>query len=236
MAWMALAILVAGFVRGYSGFGFSAMTIAASGLVMNPLHFVAVVVIWEMVMTVQAWENVGKDVDWRRVRLLLAGAVIGMPLGLWGLHAISENAARAVISGYILVMSLILLLGWRLRDQGAGAHFVAGVVSGLANAPGMGGLPVAAFFAAQTMAPAVFRATLVAYFPLLDIYSAPLYWWNGMVTWQTLWASLAGLPLVLLANWAGSRHFLQTDPQDFRRFAIMLLAGLASLGLLRAVL
>ena len=57
-----------------------------------------------------------------------------------------------------------------------------------------------------------------------------------MVTWQTLWASLAGLPLVLLANWAGSRHFLQTDPQDFRRFAIMLLAGLASLGLLRAVL
>jgi hypothetical protein len=82
----------------------------------------------------------------------------------------------------------------------------------------------------------VFRATLVAYFPLLDVYSAPLYWWSGMVTWGTIAASLIGLPLVLLANWLGSRHFLNTDPQDFRRFAILLLAGLAALGLLKAVL
>ena len=44
--WMAAVILVAGFVRGYSGFGFSAMVIAGSSLVMNPLHVVAVVVVW----------------------------------------------------------------------------------------------------------------------------------------------------------------------------------------------
>ena len=237
LCWMAVAVLVAGFVRGYSGFGFSAMTIAASSLVMNPLQFVAVVVIWEMVMTAQAWGNVGPDVDWRRVLLLLGGAVIGMPLGLWGLNAISEDAARAVISAYVLVMSLVLLAGWRLRGQvGAVPHFAAGIASGLANAPGMGGLPVAAFFAAQTMSPAVFRATLVAYFPALDIYSAPLYWWSGMVSWETLRASVIGLPLVLLANWLGSRHFLNTDPQDFRRFAILLLGGLALLGLIKAVI
>jgi hypothetical protein len=77
---------------------------------------------------------------------------------------------------------------------------------------------------------------LVAYFPLLDLYSAPIYWWGGMVTWDTLWIGLIGLPLVLLANWLGSRHFLRTDPQDFRRFAILLLAGLAALGLLKSVL
>jgi uncharacterized protein len=53
----------------------------------------------------------------------------------------------------------------------------------------MGGLPVAAFFAAQPMR-AVFRATLIAYFPLLDIYSAPLYWLAGLVSWDTLWAAL----------------------------------------------
>ena len=67
-----------------------------------------------------------------------------------------------------------------------GANVVAGLISGLANAPGMGGLPVAAFFAAQPMAAATFRATLIAYFPLLDLYSAPLYWWHGLVTWNTL--------------------------------------------------
>lgn len=237
LVWIAVAILVAGFVRGYCGFGFSAMAIAASGLVMNPLNFVAVVVIWETVMTVQAWKNVGPNVDWKRVGLLVAGAVLGLPLGLWALNSISEDAARAVISGYILVMSLILLAGWQIRRQvGWQGNFAAGIVSGLANAPGMGGLPVAAFFAAQSMPAAVFRATLVAYFPILDIYSAPIYWLNGMVTWDTLRLGLIGLPLVLLANWLGSRHFLKTDPQDFRRFAIILLMLLAALGLLKAVL
>lgn len=235
--FMALAILIAAFVRGYSGFGFSAMVIAASALVTNPLNTVAVVVICETVMSLQAWRGVGPDVDWRRVWLLLAGAALGMPLGLWALTTISEDGARAVISGYVLVMCLVLFAGWQLgREVRGTGNLLAGLVSGLANAPGMGGLPVAAFFAAQPMASNVFRATLVAYFPLLDIYSAPLYFLNGMVSWDTLWASLMALPMVFLGNWAGSRHFLNTDPQDFRKFAIGLLAALAMLGLLKAVL
>ena len=234
--FMAVTVLVAAFVRGYSGFGFSALVIAGSAIVTNPLNFVAVVVICETVMSLQAWKGLGRAVDWRRVWLLLAGAAVGMPLGLWALTSISEDAARAVISGYVLVMCLVLLAGWQMKGEaGTKANLAAGLVSGLANAPGMGGLPVAAFFAAQPMSAAVFRATLVAYFPLLDLYSAPLYFWNGMVSWDTLWASLMTLPMVFLGNWLGSRHFLNTDPQDFRRFAITLLAGLAGIGLLKSV-
>ena len=234
--WMAVAILIAALVRGYSGFGYSALVIAASSLVMNPLHMVAVVVILETAMSLQAWQSVGRDVDWRRVGFLLAGAAIGLPLGLWALTGISEDAARAIISGYVLVMCLVLVAGWQLRGEWRGSsNFAAGIVSGLANAPGMGGLPIAAFFAAQAIPANVFRATLIAYFPLLDIYSAPLYWWHGLVTWHTIWASVIALPLTFLGNWLGGRHFFNTDPQEFRRFAIVLLAVLASLGLLKAV-
>lgn len=236
--WMAVAILGAAFIRGYSGFGYSAIVIAASGVVTNPLNFVAVVVILETAMSVQAARGVRADVDWRRVWLLLAGAAVGLPLGLWILTGVSENTARAVISVYILIMCGVLLAGWRLEREvrTGGPNLLAGLISGLANAPGMGGLPVAAFFAAQPMAAATFRATLIAYFPILDLYSAPLYWWHGLVTWGTLWAALAALPLTFLGNWLGSRHFLNTDPQDFRRFAIGLLAVLAAMGLIRAVI
>jgi uncharacterized protein len=97
-------------------------------------------------------------------------------------------------------------------------------------------LPIAAFFAAQPMSATVFRATLIAFFPLLDVYSAPLYWWAGLVSWDTLWASLIALPVTFFGNWLGGRHFFGTDPQDFRRFAILLLAGLAGLGLIKALL
>lgn len=234
--WMAVAVLGAAFIRGYSGFGYSAMVIAASSLVMNPLNMVAVVVILETAMSVQAARGIAADVDWRRVGFMLAGAAVGLPLGLWLLTGISEDAARAAISAYVLAMCLVLLAGWRMGREARGvSNLGMGFVSGMANAPGMGGLPVAAFFAAQPMRAAVFRATLIAYFPLLDLYSAPLYWYAGLVSWDTLWASLIALPLTFLGNWLGGRHFLNTDPQDFRRFAILLLAGLAGMGLVKAM-
>lgn len=236
VTWMAAAIFVAAFVRGYSGFGFSAMVIAASSLVTNPLNFVAVVVILETSMSLQAAKGAGPDVDWSRVWWLMAGAAVGLPLGLWILTGVDEDTARALVSGYVLIMCVILLFGLRLAREVRGpANAVAGVVSGIANAPGMGGLPVAAFFAAQPMQASVFRATLIAYFPLLDLYSAPLYWWAGLVSWNTIWASLIALPVTFFGNWLGGRHFFGTDPQDFRRFAILLLAGLAALGLIKAM-
>ena len=141
-AYMAVAVLVAAFVRGYSGFGFSAMVIAASALVTNPLNTVAVVVICEAVMSVQSWRGAGANVDWRRVLYLLAGAMIGLPIGLWAINAIPVDAARAVISVYVLVMCAALLAGWTMpREAGRPAHVAAGVISGMANAAGMGGLP-----------------------------------------------------------------------------------------------
>jgi uncharacterized membrane protein YfcA len=122
------------------------------------------------------------------------------------------------------------------REAGRPAHVAAGVISGMANAAGMGGLPVAVFFAAQPIAAAVFRATLIAYFAALDIWTLPLMWGHGLVSRDTLVVTLAALPLIGFGTWLGGRHFLNTDPQDFRKFAILLLAALALLGLLKTVL
>ncbi|MBS0565332.1 MAG: sulfite exporter TauE/SafE family protein [Proteobacteria bacterium] len=234
-AYLGLAFLVAAFVRGYSGFGFSALVVSAAGLVTNPLNLVATVTFCEFLMTLQQWHLIRHDVDWRRVGLLMAGALAGVPLGLWALTSVGVDAARAAISLYVLAMCAALLGRWRLRTPpGGGAHLLAGVASGLANAPGMGGLPVVTFFAAQAMPAPVFRATLVAYFPFLDLFSAPLYWWHGMLTWDTLIVAALALPVIGLGVWLGGRHFLRTDPQEFRRFAILLLAFLAALGLVRS--
>ncbi|NUB43810.1 sulfite exporter TauE/SafE family protein [Fertoebacter nigrum] len=237
MAFMALAFLVAAFVRGYSGFGFSALVVAASGVVTNPLNFVAVVMICEFLMTFQLIGPAMARVSWWRVVTLMLGAMVGVPLGLWALTGIGAEAARAVVAIYVLVMCAALLAGWTLRaEAGRVAHVGAGLISGLANAAGMGGLPVAVFFAAQPIAAAVFRATLIAYFAALDIFTLPVMWGHGLVTRDTLIVTAASLPVVGLGVWLGGRHFLRTEPQSFRRFAIYLLAGLALMGLARSLL
>lgn len=235
--FMGLACLLAAFVRGYSGFGFSALVVSASALVMNPLHVVGVVMVCEFLMTFQQWRGVRADVDWMRVLALMVGAGIGLPLGLWGITRVGVDVARAIIAVYVLCMCAVMLRGWQIRtEQRFGQHLGVGIFAGMANAVGMAGLPVASYFTAQGMAAGVFRGTLIAYFAALDLVSIPLMWQSGIIVGDTFRLALGALPLMWIGIWAGGRHFLATDPQDFRKFAIGLLAALALINLVKVVL
>lgn len=234
--WMAAAFFLAAFVRGYSGFGFAALVISAGSLVMNPLHLVAVAILGDLALSVQQWAGIRRHIDWRRALMLFAGALVGVPLGLWILTSVPENTARAGIALYVLGMCLALLMGWRLPDRAGGpATLGTGVFSGVANGAGVGGLPVVVFFAAQSLAPVVFRATLIAYFTLLDLWTLPLLWHRGLIGTETWMILAVALPLFVLGTWLGGKRFLSATPSDFSQFAILVLMGLALLGLARAL-
>ncbi len=236
-AFMAMALFVAAYVRGYSGFGFAALVVSAASVVTNPLYFVPVVLLADIGMTVQQGRGIWQHIDWRRTAWLFAGALIGVPLGVFGLVHVGVDLARALIAGFVLVMCALLLAGWAFRGVvGVGSHMGVGIASGIANGAAVGGLPVAVFFAAQAVPAAVFRATLIAYFTALDAWSVPLMWGAGLVTRDTLVATVMAMPILVAGIWAGGRHFHRAAPADFRRFAIYLLAGLAGLGLVKAVL
>ena len=235
--WMGIAVFGAAFVRGYSGFGFAALIVSAAGLVTSPLYFVPVVVLADMVLTAQQARGIWREIDWRRVATLFAGALVGVPAGVALLTGLGIDTTRAIISVFVLAMCGLLLAGWSFRKpQGDASHVTVGVVSGLANGAAVGGLPVAVFFAAQALPPTVFRATMIAYFTALDIWTIPNFWAAGLITRDTLIATLLCLPLMSLGVWLGGRRFRAANPANFRRFAILLLATLALLGLGKSLL
>lgn len=235
-AWMALVLFGAAFVRGYSGFGFAALVVTGAALVTDPMLFVPVVLLADILLTIQQARGIWPHVDWRRAGALFAGCILGVPVGVHALAAMGVDTGRAVISVYVLAMCGLLLLGWRFQGHvGMPGHAGVGVLSGLANGAAVGGLPVAVFFAAQPIPAAIFRATLIAYFTLLDLWTLPVMAHAGMITRETFVVTALAMPILSLGVWLGGRHFLRTDPQNFRRFAILLLAILASLGLLKSV-
>ncbi len=236
IAWLAVAFPVSAFIRGYTGFGLGALVVTAGAVVMNPLPLIAMVIISDLAMTAQIWRSLRRDIDWRMVFVLFAGAAPALPLGLWVLTALPEDLARAVVAGFVMVMALALVMGWTLRrPAGRGLTLGTGVFSGLANAGGVGGLPVVVLLSAEGSAPRRFRATLIAYFIFLGLWTLPALWWNGLVTRDTLQATALALPLFLLGNWLGSRRFMAADPKDFRKLVNGLLLVLAALGLVRAL-
>ena len=232
--WVALVCLGAGYVRGYSGFGFAALVVTGTSLVTSPLAFVPVVILGDIALTAQQARGIRPDIDWRRVAGLFAGCVVTVPVSVWALTSVGVDAARAVIAGYVLGMCGLLLAGLRLRPGGDAGNLAVGLVSGLANGAAVGGLPVAVYFAAMDVAAATFRATLIAYFTLLDLWTLPVLAHAGVFTRDTLLAALIFFPLMSLGVWAGSRRFVRANPAGFRRFAIGLLAALALAGLARS--
>lgn len=235
--FLAGALLLAAFVRGYSGFGFAALVVTSSSLVTDPRHMIPVVIISDFLMTIQQWRSVKRHVDWRRTAALAIGAALGVPFGLWALGPLDADTARGLIAGFVLLMCALLIAGWRLRRRpGDAGHMGTGVISGMANAAAVGGLPVVVFFAAQGIGAASFRATLVAYFTFLDVWTVPMMHAAGMISRDTILATVLAFPFLVLGVWAGGRHFLRANPTEFRRFAILLLAVIATLALGKSLL
>ncbi len=239
VAWIWLAVITFGaaFVRGYSGFGNAALLIAGASLVADPMVFVPVIIVADIVLTLLQARDIRAHIDWKRILPMLVGSYLTIPVGVQILSRIGIDTARSVIAVFILVMCGFLLAGWRLhRMPGKTAHAGVGMVAGLANGASIGGLPAAAFFAASGVPAATFRASIIAYFTLMDLWTLPNMMVAGLVGRETLILAALGLPLMIAGIWAGSRHFLRASPESFRRFAIWLLAGLSVLSLAKAVI
>src|SRR5690606_2882142 len=99
-----------------------------------------------------------RDVDWRHLDRLLAGAGAGIALAAW-LVASATTALLAILFGALVLVALAFsVTGLRLpRSQGAAA--LTGALSGFMGASAGAGTPLLALFYQDLSAPRM-RATL----------------------------------------------------------------------------
>ena len=235
--FLAAALFFAAAIRGYSGFGFSAIFIVLAALVTNPLPLIPVVFTCEIAMTAFQARGIWPHVDWRRAVALLGGAAVATVPAVALMARLDPLQARLAVSGLILALSLLLLSGWQLqRPIGRLGHGAVGLLSGTANAAGVGGLPAAAFLSAQVMPPVVFRATMIVFLTGIDLMALPTMSAHGLVTTETGVAVLLAFPILGAGVWLGGRGFATADPAGFRRKVVVLLGLLALLNILKTAL
>ena len=127
-------VLFAGIVRGFAGFGFSALTVAGTSLYMSPAQIVPVVFVLEVLASLTLLASVWRQIDWAWLRPLLIGNALAIPLGVAMLARVPEAPLRAVVSGVILVAALLLLGGWRAPwTDSTALRLGTGLASGLLN-------------------------------------------------------------------------------------------------------
>mgnify|MGYP001149042990 CR=1 FL=1 len=235
-AFLAAALFVAAIIRGYSGFGFSAIFIIMAALITNPLPLIPVMFTCEIAMTAFQARGIRSHIDWSRALFMLAGAALATIPSIAIMARLGQNEARIAVSVMVLILSLLLLSGWQLRRPIAGkGHLGIGIVAGIANSAGVGGLPTAAFLSAQGVAPAVFRATMIVFLTGIDMMALPVMAANDLVGGDTAIGIALAFPILGAGIWFGSRGFATASQTQFRRVVVMLLAALALLNIARVI-
>jgi len=241
--WIQLSILVAialvaAVVRGYSGFGFSAIVIAGASLAIAPAALVPALYMLEIVASIHMLPGVRRQIDYPNFWPMLLGCVAGLPAGQFLLVHLPADTIRICLSLGILVSTALIWRGYRFKMEmnkplAGVTGFLIGFGSGMAS---VGGLLAMVIFLGANYPAAQTRAIFVAIFLVMYVYGTVVSALNGLITTMTLWIVLAGLVPLFAGILLGQRRWLSATPESFRSFALGLLMVLAIAGIARALL
>lgn len=230
------ASLLAGIVRGYTGFGAAMVFMPIASASLGPMAAIAVLWLVDTLMQLPMVAKARKLAGYREIALLLPGALVGAPLGALVLAWSDPFALRWALCAMILGAVAVMASGWRYEGEPArGATLATGLVSGLfTGSVGLGGMPIALFWLAGRGSNAAVRASIVMLFLFTGLVAGLSYAAVGAFTAEVWPAAIVAMPLYGAGLLAGSALFERAGNRAFRpvAFAVILFAALISLPLL----
>lgn len=221
---------MAGFSRGFAGFGAALIFVPLASLLIPPQSAVPILWLIDFTMVLPLTIQGFRNCDWTEIRPLFAGSVFGAPLGVWLLATLPDTPMKWIVSILVLIAVAGLASGYRrTRPMPLPGMVAVGGVAGVGSgAASLGGPPVIVFWASSsTTSPAQLRMNILAFFGLTGFTSGVMHFWFGLFTEERLiTAALLG-PVYALAVFAGSRSFGFASEKLFRTFALCLCAAAA---------
>ena len=235
LAWCGFVLFAASVMRGYSGFGFSAVLITGLTLVLPVAEIVPLSVALEILASIGQARGIWPEIDRPRLIKLLIAGFLGTPVGVFALSEISAENFRTIILLFILVASSVLLsVRGKFFEISEKSFGIAGFSAGIANgAAAMSGMVLALFFTLTAVRPSVMRATMIAYLFIIDVWTLSILGTSGFYDKATWTRVLIFLPLLGLGIWLGTNFFKASKPVTFRTFILWLLMVLCIIGLIQ---
>ena len=232
LIWLITAALLAGFVRGFSGFGSALIFMPLAGQFLPPLWCVMALVAMDNFGPVPNLPRAYRDGRPMMILWMILGMGLALPLGLLVLGQMDTLLFRYLVSGIALSAPLALIAGFRIRAAFLTPKVLFGVgVSGgfLGGISGMPGPPVIILHMASRLAPAIIRANTMIYLFLFDL---------SLLLSMALSGDLVALPVVIglvllvpsmLGNIAGG-YIFNPEKETFYRWVAYIVTLAAAVG------
>ncbi len=241
----ALVAVLAGGLKGFTGFGGALVMTPFFVAVYGPRFAVPLIVLLEsganLLLVRTAWARAER----RRSLLLATVCLASTPLGVWLLVTVPPDTLTPWIHSAVLVASGVLALVFYYQGRpddtarptrspsadvatGVGASIVSGVCAGAA---GLGGPALVLFMVTRGGPAERARANIVVVFSLVGLGLIASYASQSLFTADILRASALLAPLLFAATWAGAHSFRRSNHGAYRWVAILVLAAGAVWGL-----
>lgn len=182
-AYLVLGAVLAGLVRGFSGFGTAMVFIPIAGQVLSPVATLIVLLVMDLIGPLPNIPRAIRDGKLPDLLRLITGALIGAPIGVYFLNLMSADTFSFL--GAVFSLCLLLLLIYGVRYKGTlnqGLIFFTGTIGGLSGgAFGIPGPPVIMLYMASSLPVSVIRANNTLFLILIDILLFLIFWLKGML-------------------------------------------------------
>ncbi len=230
---LALGSVLAGLVRGFTGFGTAMVYLPFAAQILDPVQVLITLLFIDFFGPVPAIPGAIRDGRPRDVLRLCGGALVGAPVGLAILLALEPATFRYAIAAMTAVLLALLVSGFRYRGRVTRSLiYGTGALSGVAGgAVGVPGPPVILLYMARPLPIATIRANILLFLFLLDAMMVALFLAKGLVTVGPVTIGLCLLPLYATAVVVGAAVFDPRRETVYRRIAYTVIAGSAIGGL-----
>jgi len=224
---------VSGTTRGFSGFGSALIFMPLASSMAAPRLVAALLLIIDFVAAAPLLPNAWKQADRKATAVMVAGALVGVPVGTYFLTRLDPVTTRWIISGFVAALLVLLLSGWRYRGKehasiAVGIGGLSGFCSGLAQT---GGPPIVGYWLGRPIPSAIARANILLFFGASDFFSAVAYGVSGLINADAIKFAFVVGPVYALGVWFGASLFGKASETVFRAICYALIAAAVIIGL-----
>lgn len=233
LLYLAAIYLIAGVVRGFTGFGTALIVVPVAGIFLAPAEILVMIAVSGVLSNILLLPNAWTEGDRGEVGILALAAVIGVPIGVALLSVLDPLAVRWTVSAIVAVTLIAVISGWqwkgRLNTAGFGTIGAsAGVLGGLTA---LSGPVVIIFYLANARKAASVRANMILFLGALDVLVILNVFWGGVASWTAVWLGLLVSVPYLMAIRVGQALFDPSRERAYRLCAYAVVAGAMVTGL-----
>ena len=210
--YVLIIVFIASIIRGFNGFGFSAICISGFSYILPAIEVVPIILALEVAISIFMAPYIWNKIDWKFVFKILIGILIGSPIGLYLLKHLNPQITHLFVCLLIIFFSILLMRGFsNQKINNNYGKFLTGIISGTLNwFTTLGGMPVALFLLIINIQPALIRGSLAALFFLTDIYAFVLSFFSGIVDMVTIYRVIPLIIILPFGVFIGNKFFVKS--------------------------